>query len=363
MSRQMLRSSLTAVVFLALAASAQSATLYVANNGVDGPACGPKKSPCRSISQAVNTHAADGDKIVVGPGGYGDLNGNGTLGDSPGEETGGFGCVLLIGRRVSLTSSDGAAVTVIDGRLDATSCNIGIAVDGTQFGKPGKGFTVTNTASANGSGIVINATNVQVQGNQVVATGMGSSTFNVGGPGTFLGIGIQTVDSTQTILIEANQVIGWSVGIYPLGAGKTVRKNVLSLNNDGILGVTAGDVTGNIALVNGVGIGVGLTANGVGNAVYGNLYAGLTVNATPYTGVLEKNDFVANGFPTFSGEPNCGVWVPGPSVSTVVAVPNNYWGVATGPGADPGDVACSAGTITTAPFATKPFKVKAPIKP
>jgi hypothetical protein len=359
----MLRMFLIAVAFVSLTTAAQGGTFYVANDGVDGSACGPKKSPCRSISQAVNTRAADGDKVIVGPGIYGDLNGNGTLGDSPGEETGGFDCVLLISRRVSLTSSDGAAVTVIDGRLDATGCNVGIVTDGTQFGKAGKGFTVTNTASATGSGIVINATNVQVQGNQIVATGMGSSTFGVGGPGTFLGTGILTVNSTQTILIESNQLVGWSGGIFPQGAGKTIRKNVLALNNDGIVGAISGDISGNIVVANGIGIGLGLTANGVGNAVYGNLYAGLTVNATPFSGALEKNDFAGNGYPTFSASPNCGVYVPGPTISTVVAAPNNYWGAATGPGADPGDVACSAGTVTSAPFASKAFKVKAPIKP
>lgn len=361
MSHRMLRSSFTAVVFLALVTSAHGHSLYVASNGIDGPGCGAKKSPCRSISRAANINAADGDKIIVGPGSYGDLNGNGTLDDSPGEENGAFGCVLLIGRPVTILSSDGAAATIIDGRLDDTSCNVGILA-GVQFGSPGKGFLVTNTASASGAGIVVNATNVKVRGNQIIATGMGSSTFGVGGPGTFSGIGIQTVDAAQTILIEGNQVIGWQVGIYPLGAGKTVRKNVLALNNAGLVGATAGIITGNVALVNGVGIGLGLAASCVGNAVYGNLFAGLTVNATPFTGVLEKNNFIGNGSLANSGTPNCGLYPVGPIPGAVVAM-NNYWGTALGPGPDPGDVTCSAGATTTAPFATKPFKVKAPIKP
>ena len=364
MSHPIPRSLLSALLLVALAASAaRAATLYVANDGVDDPACGSKKSPCRSISQAVNTRAADGDSVVVGPGVYGDLNGNGTPGDAPGEEIGGFGCMLVIARRVALTSSSGAAATIIDGRFDALSCNVGIGADGTQFGKPGKGFTVTNTASATGSGIVINASNVQVRGNQVVATGMGPNTIGVGagGPVTFHGRGIETVDKPQTMLIEGNQVIGWSIGIAPFGAGKTIRNNVVALNNNGIAEITGGAVTGNVVVVNAVGISLGLAANGVGNAVYGNLAWGLEFNAGPYTGTLEKNDFVANGFAAFSANPNCGI--VGPGFQPSFAAANNYWGAATGPGADPADAACTGGTNGTAPFATKPFKVKTRIKP
>jgi hypothetical protein len=47
---------------------------------------------------------------------------------------------------------------------------------------------------------------------------------------------------------------------------------------------------------------------------------------------------------------------------------NDYWGAATGPGPDPADDAGSShsnpngGSTTVAPFATKPFSVKAPVK-
>src|SRR5882762_1911560 len=135
----MRRPALAALLAIALSASAQGATVYVANNAVDGPSCGSKTSPCRSISQAVNTIAADGDTIVVGPGRYGDLNNNGTLGDSPGEESGAFGCAVLIGRPVTITSSSGAAETTIDARNVPIGCNVGIIGAGTTFGKPGKG--------------------------------------------------------------------------------------------------------------------------------------------------------------------------------------------------------------------------------
>ena len=49
-----------------------------------------------------------------------------------------------------------------------------------------------------------------------------------------------------------------------------------------------------------------------------------------------------------------------PATCTLKAT-NNYWGIATGPGAPPADDACGAGA-TTSPFATRPFVVK-PLKP
>jgi len=42
-------------------------------------------------------------------------------------------------------------------------------------------------------------------------------------------------------------------------------------------------------------------------------------------------------------------------------MPSNYWGTATGPGPEPADALCSGTTAT--PFATKPFNVKARVKP
>src|SRR6516162_4268083 len=72
-----LRMLLTAGVVLSLASLAHGGTLYVANNGLDGPACGPKTTPCRSITHGIS-NAAAGDTIIVGPGLYGDLNDDGT---------------------------------------------------------------------------------------------------------------------------------------------------------------------------------------------------------------------------------------------------------------------------------------------
>ena len=64
------------LVSLSITLPTWAATIHVANNGVDSPACGTqKKNPCRSISQGI-TNAAVGARILVGPGFYGDLDGS-----------------------------------------------------------------------------------------------------------------------------------------------------------------------------------------------------------------------------------------------------------------------------------------------
>ena len=68
----------TALLLSGLAVDVAAATLYARTNGTDTAGCGSSSHPCRTISAAVRA-AADGDRIVVGPGRYGDLNGNGVV--------------------------------------------------------------------------------------------------------------------------------------------------------------------------------------------------------------------------------------------------------------------------------------------
>jgi hypothetical protein len=330
---------------------AAGGTRYVVVNGLDGVACGAKASPCRSISQAI-ANAADGDTIVVGPGRYGDLDGDGQTAE-PGEETG-FpfcGCVLGIDRPMTVVSSAGAAATVIDGRGVAAVRNVFLIGNDITFGKPGKGFTVTGTSSAtDGDGLTVLGANIKVRGNQALAGAQG---------GTGLGTGITTVDTSPgPVLIEANQAIGWGVGIEGNAPGTTVRKNVVTLNQIGISAAGVGVViSGNIATANLGGISVGEGATVVGNAANGNRADGVNVNAAA---TITQNNFYGNA--------RCGLYTQyfGPFIAT-----GNYWGAPTGPGADPADIAGTAGlpcnehgaSITSAPFAIKPFSVKAPIRP
>src|SRR5205085_4849389 len=102
------------MLFFAAQANAQT-TLTVSNHGVDSSTCGAATDPCRSISQAI-INAPTGAQIVVGPGRYGDLNGDGIFGGD-GEEKGTPAsclCMLNIDKRVTLISRDGPLQTVID---------------------------------------------------------------------------------------------------------------------------------------------------------------------------------------------------------------------------------------------------------
>jgi hypothetical protein len=100
-----------------------------------------------------------------------------------------------------------------------------------------------------------------------------------------------------------------------------------------------------------------------GNAIRGN-GTGIFTH-TPFTGKIEKNDIFANvGCGLQNG--NTGGSIHYAGVTGLDAM-NNYWGAATGPGPDPADQAGGAcnpngGSTTVAPFATKPFIVKAPVK-
>jgi hypothetical protein len=69
---------------VAVGTTAAAATLWTSNVGSDSGSCGASASPCRSISQAI-ANASDGDTIWVGPGHYGDVNGDGTF-TGPGDE-------------------------------------------------------------------------------------------------------------------------------------------------------------------------------------------------------------------------------------------------------------------------------------
>ena len=337
---------LVAALVSALPLVADAATRFVADTGTDGPNCGvTAATACRSISQAIAL-ATPGDTILVGPGRYGDLNGNSVLGDIPGEEIGspGCSCVLSMNKNLIILSSAGAAVTIVDGRSMNVVQTVVVLSVGGEFGRPGKGFTVTETGRTDslgifsGHGIGINAADVKVRGNQVIFSRYRSRTN---------GRGIFTVNSAA-ILIEGNHVANWNGGIYAfVGGAVTVSKNLVTGNAAGIW-VPGGKIVGNVALGNLDGIAAAGDTAVSGNAVSMNANGFLISDDGPgFTGVFTKNNMFGNV---------CGV-----SNSVVgFEATNNYWGAATGPGAPPAENVCNVvgGTTTTSPFATTPFKVK-----
>jgi hypothetical protein len=355
-------SALQAAVLLAAVAPAHAATHYVAANGVDAAGCGVAAQPCRSISWAIWSATA-GDVILVGPGRYGDLDGDGVIGE-PGEEIGVGDCpplefcpivaLIRVNKAVTIISSRGAASTVIDGR-SVGSLARSIVINGGEFGRPGKGFTVTNTKYWGGDALVVDGANVKVRGNQVVSTAV--QPFTSVQPPARYGI---SVLGAGPVSVEGNQVIGqWQAGIYADGPGKTIRRNQVSVTATyGIYGLGNSPlILGNIVTGANAGILLQNGASAIGNSVTGGHY-GIVVNyseGSVFTGAIQQNNIVDNRSCGLSNE----LGVPGLNAT------NNYWGAASGPGPDPADQVCNGGggsTIVT-PFLTKPFSVSAPIKP
>ncbi len=82
------------LVALLAVSSAQAATIHV-DDDCPGPGMGTVRDPYCSIQTAID-NAMDTDEIVVAPGTY-------------------FETINFLGKAISLRSSDGAAVTTIDG--------------------------------------------------------------------------------------------------------------------------------------------------------------------------------------------------------------------------------------------------------
>ncbi|MBI3460865.1 hypothetical protein HY009_08050, partial [Candidatus Acetothermia bacterium] len=189
-TRRVMRSWLLSLavvcVVIGAAKEAEAKKLFVANNGLDTLTCGDKKSPCRSISKAI-ANAAAGDDIIVGPGRYGDLNGNGTFELAGGEEKAevgsGCNCMIRVNKPLTIESRDGAAATVLDAGLAGVDVVlIEPSAGGTVFGKKKKGFTLT--LGGNGLDIAGGTVGVRVTGN--LATVNGNKGFRVDGSGHVL---------------------------------------------------------------------------------------------------------------------------------------------------------------------------------
>ncbi len=325
-------------------------TLYVANNGVDTGLCGGSGHKCRSISLAL-AHAANGDTIIVGPGRYGDLNGDGVLGDSPGEELQAqdCACMIRINKSVTLISTQGAKATMIDARtVTGDINNVQIEADNVTFGEAGQGFTVTGTDTSGGVylGIeVLAGTGISVAGNQVV--GLGALVDSEGDPAFTIGM---ESNSTGVINVQGNQVIGWTFGIIGV-SGTTISNNTVEQNRlpalDAGTGIVTNGATVTQNIVTGNYYGIVLQQGGkvTGNNVLGNFIGVSTQDAL---GTLEKNNIFGNSV--------CGLQT---TAAGLLAI-RNFWGAGTGPG--PNDLCAGTSAVTT-PFATSLFTVNVTIVP
>lgn len=391
-----LRTLLLVLAALPLGA-VDAATVRVAVNGVDGPQCGIGKgaAPCRTISQAT-ANATVGDTIEVGPGRYGDVDGDGqfvTPGDEPAQVDFGCDCVVSVpvDKRVVIVSKLGATATVIDAG-GAPVKVVEVDAAGTTFGRTKKGFTLTG--SGDSRGFDSGAPDLVVAGN--VAVRNGSHGMRISG---------------ARLVLTANQSFANAGSGFQLDGARdvVVRGNVASGNaEDGFEQVNRGMFAGNTAVANG-GDGFDQQDDGVtyqSNTALGNGGTGFDVNegeGTVLVGVLaqgngigiqvdgddvlvSKSSVVANRGPgilvedegqrltvtksnifgnaTDATDPafaNCGVASNGGGPLTLTSI---FWGDPAGPGDDdPADRLCLLVPhfdVVDEPVATKELKVKPP---
>lgn len=344
--------SLSSIIDLKMA-SAQ--ILHVENYGEDSSICGTKIDPCRSISHGIS-NANEGDKILVGPGFYGDINGNGILGET-GEENGeinsGCNCMLKVNKKVTIISTDGPQTTMIDASIGkyytegSPVVAVQIAASGVVFGKVEHGFTLT--LSLRNSGLAIlgpNTSGVIVEGNISSRNGRGFSIFGTkniirnnialgnSGPGFDL--------AGSDNILKRNFAIGGGEGFFVFrGTGHILSDNVATGN---LIGYT-------------LWAGVDSFTH---NSSIGNKQAGIRLNKN--ISIVDSNIYGNGdqGGDDIIPQINCGlVNASGQHINAT----NNYWGAAYGPGENPADDICDEnGTTEFEPFADKPFKVLFPFK-
>lgn len=330
---------------VSLATVVTAGTLHVGASGIDADGCGAKAAPCRSITRAIN-NAVPGDKVLVGPGRYGDLDADGTLGEA-GEEGGTRPALVTVDKPLTILSVEGAATTVIDANgVDvingAVVDGVVIAANGVQLGKAKKGFTITGARN----GVFINSltTGVTVTGIRAVRNQVG---FASKSPGLVFRGNVAEANSAGGFTLTGGgcaftacrATANGGNGFTLKGDGHVVKSCVASANAE-----TGFDLTGNGTAItksvgngNTVGLSVGVESNpgqlGT-NAFLGNLNVGVVVASPGVT--LTKSNVFGNG----SVGGNCGVTVSGAGAVTLDKI---CFGAPTGPGDDPADQTCGAG--------------------
>ncbi|GEM_PF-2603854 len=332
------------VLVMLVSGSAQSEfpntnIIYVSPDGRDSMSCGLKKEPCRSISQAlilarhrfvVDSWPSRSGKILryahirVWPGVYGDLNGNGELGE-PGEEIFDPDCNCAIKLDVPLTlfSERGYGSTVID--VSATGVNaVSISADGTRLGAHQQGFTIRASSVPGTSAVVAMAPSVsKVRGNMILAGAVG-------------------IDS-ENAFIEHNLVIGGNPAIRSTN-GEVTKNVVVGAVGDGLV-LANSSATGNAVTHGGAaGIRVNDVDAGIGeNSIVGNLGPGIVVAAdieNDSTSLhplrVTRNNLLDNDIHGMGMA--CGV---ANQSNIAVHAHNNYWGLR----GDTPNIACDMGQL------------------
>lgn len=322
--------ALAAIALAAAGATAEAATLWASNVGTDSSTCGSSAKPCRSISQAM-VNATDGDTILVGPGHYGDVNGDGNFtgpGDEQPDPAAGtvfslnvpLGCIVCITKALHVYSTAGAALTFIEANA---STGIGSTVmlerDGIDFGSVDHGFTITGgnaygvTVAPNYAGALFGVTqNMTITGNIDIGDTVG---FNVQGLGWNQRCPFPYCQFTARILVASNRAINNSTGFKvnpnywqdkPAGQfvvrdnealGAVIGFSISPGTSDDEFNYTATDVrvVNNIASHNGTGFYVDVTGLVSYNTALDNSWSGFAV--TPWGAAFQNNAAIGNGGP------------------------------------------------------------------
>lgn len=338
------------------AAAHTGTTWRVANNGVDSADCGSRQRPCRTITQGIE-NAARGDLVLVGPGLYGDVDGSCEFPQTAdADEEFGFqvcadvpntnpsGARICLNKAVTVASVAGAESTIVD----ACGSSFAVVVFGSdsRFGLPQRGFTLLNST---GAAVSVSApSNVTVGGNIAVpASGAGfqlESGMNhrlVGNLARNASRGFIAVNASPTsgLRMTDNVAVSNLTGFFLLSENVLVVRRNVATGND--VGFTLSG-SGHILRQN----------SAVGNRNYGILIEHAVADGPPIA--VTQNNIFGNNKVALAGNVNCGVLN---ETEAVVAATNNFWGAATGPGANPADDACDVGggQIIHDPFAPRQF--------
>ncbi|MEM1452988.1 MAG: hypothetical protein AAGI22_28055 [Planctomycetota bacterium] len=172
---------LLAAVFVA-GASAQT-TWFVDASAV-GPGTGTISDPYPEIQDAIGAAATvDGDTVLVRPGSYAPID--------------------LLAKTLDVRSSDGAAVTTIDGGGALSTVRIaggsgaGMRLEGFRL-QNGNGSPVGLVTGAGGGGVLVVSSDIEIVGCVIADCNAGTAaTLNQGGGvGAFVGATVRIVDST-----------------------------------------------------------------------------------------------------------------------------------------------------------------------